>query len=58
MLDVAWNHDGSSLAFVQKASNKIFTASIGTEIYQNSASLIEVTVHNKILYFELFFQHF
>lgn len=57
MLDVAWNHDGSNLAFVQKASNKIFTASIGTEIYQNSASLIEVTVHYKKSYVELFFQH-
>jgi hypothetical protein len=42
VLDVAWNQDGSSLAFVQKASNKILTASFGTQIYQNTASLIEV----------------
>jgi len=39
---VAWNPDGNCVAFVQKASNKIFTASVGPQIYQNTASLIEV----------------
>ena len=42
VLDVSCNQDASSLAFIQKANNKIFTAAVGSQIYQNSTTLSEV----------------
>ncbi|KAI9555250.1 hypothetical protein GHT06_017765 [Daphnia sinensis] len=41
VMDVAWSHDGSILAFAKKNSKKIFTASIGLQIYENHTSLLE-----------------
>lgn len=42
VLDVAWSHDGSILAYTKKNSKKICTASIGLQIYENNTTLLEV----------------
>ncbi|KZS17271.1 Grip71 [Daphnia magna] len=41
VLDVAWSHDGSILAYTKKNSKKICTASIGLQIYENNTTLLE-----------------
>lgn len=44
VLDVACNQDGSNLAFIKKANNHIVTASVGSQIYENTTTLNEVKI--------------
>ncbi len=48
VLDVACNQDGSTLAFIKKANNQIFTATVGSQIFKSSTALTEVISVNVV----------